>query len=126
MHLRSPIDPGDCRSDWRFGFAEDKGNSVYESYEVKALLGAEIERDLVGDDEAIIREIIKIHQPNCGVLTVRAKRHGLFTSEPGHELLVGRDETITDHALNYCTEFVDHFLGTCWLFGNLWIQPLQR
>ena len=125
MHLRSPVDPGDCRPDRRFGFAEDKRDSVDKSHEVEALFWPQIERDLIRSDIAILRGIIEVNQANGDVLAVGAEGHCLLASEPRHELLVCCNETVTNHTLNDGTEFVDNFLRTCWLLGNLWIQPHQ-
>ena len=76
--------------------------------------------------EPIVRRVVSVDESHGDVLAVRAKRHRLLAAQPGHELLVGPDETVGLHGEDAGAQLVDDFVGAVGLGGDLGVEPDER
>jgi len=74
----------------------------------------------------IIADILKIDQPNRGVLMIGSKRHRTLAAQPGGELLIGTHQAIAFDRQQHGTQTVEHLVGAVGLLSDLRIQPDQR
>ena len=89
MHLECGVQPALARAHRRLSFYEHQRHAVDQQHQIGALFGlARADGELLGDDEAVLLDIVEVDQADGDVFAVRAEGHGTFAQEPGDKFLV--------------------------------------
>ena len=127
VHLKRPVEPRHRAARGRLGLTDDQRQTVDQKDHVEPLLHrAGLVSPLVRDTSRLFAGFAAVHEPHGHVLAVRAEGHRLLAAQPGHEILVGPDQTIRLHRQKNRSQRVDHLVGAVGLRRDFGIEPDER
>ena len=123
VDLESSIKPGHGAAGGCLGLAYHQRQAVDHKDHIEALLHRPgLVGPLVGHGEPVVGRVEGVHQTHGHMLAARAEGHGLFSPQPGHEILIGPHQTVGLDGEKDGAQIVDDLVCAVRLGGDFGIE----